>query len=227
MLKKIIYLLLFIQFLVYSQELPRFIDVNGTSEIQVDADHIYFVVAIRNIAETLQESKDINTKTTEELVRVFNEYKLDKDDWEITPIRFGKEYSRGSNEREFIGYYSSTSISVKLRKIDDYFSFINKLSSIQNIEVVRSDYGLSENIKYNKEAILQATKDAYEKAKYIAESLDMDVGMIYQIDELNKNESYPNPFNSSTSLRSSSENMVGKIKIVRSINMKIQLIDKF
>ena len=159
MLKQSIFLLLFNSTLLLSQDLPRYIDVTGTAEILADADHISFVIMNKNVAETLQESKDGNTTTTDNVIKIFNEFKLLKNDWEISPIRFGKEYLHNRDEREFIGYYSSNRITVKLRNIEDYFLFINSLSLIREIEVVQSEYGLTDILQYHKNATIQAAEN--------------------------------------------------------------------
>ncbi|MGD8780638.1 MAG: SIMPL domain-containing protein [Ignavibacteria bacterium] len=225
-MKKI--LILFLLPCFYSlnaQDLSRFIDVNGTAEIVAEADHIFFNVQIRNVAETLEQSKQVNLNASDELVKILNEFNIAKEDWEISPIKFGKEYSYMSEERKLIGYFSQVNVTVKLRNFTDYYEFITKLSKNSLYEVVSSGYGVSDLIKYHKEATIKATKAAKEKAEYIAESMGVKVGKIIQIKEHDLFESYPKPLNSVTMIAESKEDISGKVKISRSINMKLEIMD--
>lgn len=227
-MKKIVALMLLIYTTsIYTQELPRFIDVNGTAEVTAQADYINFSISIRNVAGTLEESKQINIKASDDLVNILNDFNISKDSWELSPIKFGKEYSYTREERKQIGYYAQINATIKLKNMSDYYSFINALSKNKLYEISGSHYGLSDFLKYHKEATINAVHAAKEKAEYIAKSMGVKPGRIIQIKELNQFESYPNPFNVTTNTGSgnSNEDISGKISISRSVNLKIEIID--
>lgn len=227
-MKKIFTLMLFIfSASIYAQALSRFIDVNGTSEVITQADYINFSINIRNVAETLEKSKQVNLNASNELVRILNEYKISKGDWELSPIKFGKEYSYVNNEQKQVGYYAQVNAAIKLRNMGDYFSFINALSKNKYYEISNSSFGVSDLLKYHKEATINAVQAAREKAEYIAKSMDVKLGKIIQIKELNQFETFPNPQNVVKNFAGENpyEDISGKISISRSVNLKIEIID--
>ena len=215
--------------LIYSsslsaQETSRFIEVNGTSKIIAQADYIHFMIQIRNVAKTLEASRQQNVRDSDELVEIINQFRIAKEDWELSPMKFGKEYSY-KPERKLVGYFSQVTVSVKLKSLDDYYAFITELSKNKFYEIIHSEYRVSDLLKYHKEATISAVKAAKEKAGYIAESMGVKVGKIIQIRELNKIQTYPNPFNKVSEMGSSQENISGRISISRSVSMKVELID--
>lgn len=227
-MKKIsILILLLFSTSFYAQEFSRFIDVNGTSEVTAQADYINFAITIRNVAETLEESKQININASGELVDILHDFNIAKNDWELSPIKFGKEYSYSNNERKQVGYFAQVNISIKLKNMSDYYSFITALSKNKLYEISGSSYGVSDLLKYHKEATINAVQAAKEKAEYIAKSMDVRIGKIIQIKELNQFESYPNPLNAVKNMAGGrpDEDISGKISISRSVNLKIEILD--
>ena len=212
---------------IYAQEFPRFIDVNGTAEVITQADYISFSVIIRNVAETLEESKQINVNASNELVNILNDFKISKGEWELSPIKFGKEYSYSNNEQKQVGYYAQVNAAIKLKNMGDYFSFINALSKNKFYEISNSFYGVTDLLKYHKEATINAVQAAREKAEYIAKSMNVKLGKIIQIKEFNQFETFPNPQNVVKNFDGGNqyEDVSGKISITRSVNLKIEIID--
>ncbi len=227
-MKKIFILMLLIfSTSIYAQEFPRFIDVNGTAEVITQADYISFSVIIRNVAETLEESKQINVNASNELVNILNDFKISKGEWELSPIKFGKEYSYSNNEQKQVGYYAQVNAAIKLKNMGDYFSFINALSKNKFYEISNSFYGVTDLLKYHKEATINAVQAAREKAEYIAKSMNVKLGKIIQIKEFNQFETFPNPQNVVKNFDGGNqyEDVSGKISITRSVNLKIEIID--
>ena len=227
-MKKIFVMMLFIfSISIYAQELSRFIDVNGTSEVMTEADYIHFSIIIRSVAETLEKSKQENINASDELVNILTDFNISKGEWELSPIKFGKEYSYSNNERKHVGYYAQVNVSVKLKNMSDYYSFINALSKNKLYEISNSYYGVSDLLKYHREATINAVQAAREKAEYIAKSMGVKLGKIIQIKELNQFETYPNALNAVTNQAggNSYEEISGKVSINRSVNLKIEIID--
>jgi hypothetical protein len=223
MLKKVFFIALIFTSLMFAQDNSRFIEVNGTSEVIAPADYVHFNVNIRNVAKTLEQSRQDNLNASNELEDILKKFNISKDDWEMSPIKFGKEYIFENQERKLSGYFSQVNVSINLKNMNDYYPFTKELSKNKVFEITNSNYGVSDILKYHKEATIKAVQAAKEKAEYIAQSIGMKTGKVIQISELNQFESYPNPFNSITTAGGSPEDISGKISIKRSVNMKIEL----
>lgn len=224
-MKKILLFTLLLTSFISAQDMPRYIDVNGTSEISARADYINFVINIKNVAATLEESKQTNINASNSLVDIFDNFKISEEDFEISPIRFGKEYQYKKGERELLGYYSIVNVTVKLKQLNDYYAFISELSKNSLFEITRSDFGVSGILKYHKEATINAAKAAKEKAEYIAQSMGVKLGKVIQITELNPYQSRPTPLNTYKAAGSSQENISGNVSVSRSVNVKFEIID--
>ena len=71
--------------------------------------------------------------------------------------------------------------------------------------------------------MIQASDNAKNKASYLAENLGMQIGSVLEIQE--SSTSYPNPFNTSTSLEYETPIASGKIPYTRSVKIKFELIE--
>lgn len=227
-MKKIFFLLITIFLSTsFTQETGRFITVNGNSEITLPADCIDFVIQIKNVSESLEKSREVNVNAANRLAGIFNDFKISKDDWEISPIQFGKEYNYTRDERKFVGYYSIVNVTVKLKNLDTYYEFIQKLSQNTLYEITRSNYGLSDYKKYHKEAIIKAVKAAREKAEYIAQSLQVKTGKILQVTEQDHFQPVARGMLNTmeNGIGGGKAEVSGDIKIIRSVNMKVEITD--
>ena len=78
--------------------------------------------------------------------------------------------------------------------------------------------------EHHKSTLIQASDNAKNKAAYLAENLEMQIGSVLEIQE--SSTSYPNPFNSSTSLEYETPIASGKVPYTRSVKIKYELIEK-
>lgn len=226
-MKKIIVILLCVFFSTsFAQDIQRHINVSGNAEITVTADYIHFVIQIRNINESLKKSRETNVNASDELISILKEFKIKEDDWELSPIEFGKEYSYTREERKLIGYFSVVNVNVKLRVLEKYYEFISRLSENTLFEITQSEYGLSDYKKYHKEAIIKSAKAAKEKAMYLAESMGIKTGKVLQITEMSNFDPSPARMNNALLTKGGSAgNISGDIKISRSVNMQVEILD--
>ncbi|MBI9073512.1 MAG: SIMPL domain-containing protein [Melioribacteraceae bacterium] len=202
-----------------AQNFQNNIEVNGTSEILAQADYINFVINIKNITESLEDSRKNNLEASTELKDIFIKFNIPSEDWELTPLKFGKEYTYTRDERKFVGYFAQSKMTIKLKQLDKYYDFISHLSKNTLFEITHSDYGVSNILKYHKQATIDAAKAARNKAEYIAESMGVKIGKVLEIIELNQFESYPNPFNTISVMAKSPEDISGKVSISRSVKI--------
>ncbi len=228
------YFMFIFSFLIVSylpaQSLPRFINVVGTAQLNIEADQIMLSINIKTIEETLEESKITNEKTIIKLINILKTFTKEEKYIELTPMTFGINYifEDGKNIKD--GYYSSVQISFTLNELDKYYNLINDLIQTENISITNSQYNNSLYEKYNQQTYENAILLAKEKAQYLANKANVKLGRVIEIGD-NSNastflrQSYPNPFNASTSISSSSKQIFGSIKINRSVRVKYELID--
>jgi len=206
----------------------RYIEVVGTHELKIEADQIILILNVKTIDETLEESKVKNDQTVDELLIVLKEFDNTQDNTKLAPLSFGVNYKRDNRERVKDGYYTLQQITFKLCDINKYYKLTNKLIKINNLSINSSHYNNSRYEELNQKAYENAVSAANNKADYLTKKAKVKLGRVLEIfDDSNAKyslrQSYPNPFNSSTSLTSSSTKMFGSLKIIRKVRIKYQI----
>jgi uncharacterized protein len=208
---------------IHAQQNQRYINVNGTSELILQADEINYTIQIKIINESLEKSKQINDKNVKELLKILKNSGIDSNDIEVSPLILGKNYENSDRERKQKGFYSTVNVSFILKDLSKYFDLTDQLSSNDSYEIVSSGYGISDYERQHKLAYEKALKAAREKAEYMTQTLGVKLGGVLEIDENNYGQTYPNPFNTVTKENIQGGNISGKVTIKRSVRVKFTI----
>ena len=206
---------------VYAQQ--KFININGTSELILNADQINFSVQIKVIKETLAESKKTNDDYVNRLLQLLKSSGIGSDDIEVSPVTLGKNYEYSGRERVQKGYFTLVNVSFILKDLSKYYDLTDRLTRNDNFEVTNSYYTLSDYEQQNKIAYQNALKAAKDKAEYMCNTLGLTLGDVLEIDETGNAPVYPLAFNTRTKENSGIENPFGNVTIRRSIRVKFSL----
>lgn len=225
-MNKIISLMLFLLFLstTYSQNI-KFIEVMGTANIEYPADQINWTVDLRKIADTFEESANQVNTSLNSLLEILNLNGIDKNDIQVSPIQQGRYYEQDYDKRNrvFKGFVSSMIVNFTLKDMMKYSVLVSKLSKSDEFENIRSSYSDSKYEDHHKETLIKATDEAKKKATYLIENVGKKMGAVLEVVETNS--SYPNPFNSSTSLQYETPITSGKVSYSRSVKIKFEITE--
>ncbi|RPI63926.1 MAG: DUF541 domain-containing protein [Ignavibacteriales bacterium] len=225
-MKKIILVLFIICFIsANAQEIQRYININGTSELIRDADLIDFTIEIKTIDESVEQSKKTNDNNLAELLKALKIFGISPEDIKVSPISLGKNYEYNDRERQQIqkGFFVELEVSFLLRDLTKYYELTNKLATSNEVAIIGSNYGISDYELQHKTAYQNALKAAKEKAEYMSKTLGVTLGEVLEIDENNLWQSYPNPTNTITMESSQDGNISGKVTLRRSIRVKFAI----
>ena len=225
-MKNMILILFTICFIsAYAQENQKYININGTSELIREADLLDFTIEIKTIDESVEASKNKNDKNLEELLTILNNFGINSEDVEVSPIKLGKNFEYNERERQQIqkGFFVEVEVSFLLRDLNKYYELSNKLATSNEYAIIRSSYGISDYELQHKSAYVNALKAAKEKAEYMAKSLGLNLGEVLEIDENNLWESYPNLTNTVNIESSQVGNISGKVTLRRSVRVKFAI----
>jgi len=224
MKSKILLLIILFTIVTFAQQNKRYINVLGRAEMNVQADMISSRFEIRIIKQTLEESKNINQKITQTLFEVLKKLGIKKNDIEITPLIFGKNYSYKQQERIFNGFYSYTSVNVRVKDFDNYYKLIDKATGIEFLEMSYSNFGLAKKDFYTEKITNKAILSAKKKAEYIAKTMGVKLGKILEIDELDSDYGFA-PVNSYSKMDRAGQEMAGSVKLSKNVRVKYQIAD--
>lgn len=211
---------------LFSQQ-DKFIEVTGSAELYVEADEIVFNIGISEYWENEFNSiypknksnkgdkikiLDIETQLLEDLKNIG----ISKNSIRSTDI--GNNW-RGRNEE------------IRMRKSFEIylkdFSLINQIISGVNtygIEYMRIGELKNKDIAtYRKKVKKQALLAAKEKATYLVETLNYELGELISIKELGNNSFYPSYKGSNSVMESSNNN----IEPEKKIKLRYEILAKF
>jgi uncharacterized protein len=221
MKKLFIFLMVSCSAFLYSQEHQRFIDVNGTSELDLPADQINITIQIRTVDYSIERSKKSNNKHLDELLGALKDAGINSKEIQVSPITLGKNYEYIERERKHKGYFTEVWVSVLLKDLSKYFDLINDLSSNNVFEIVNSNYCISDYETQHKAAYEKALKAAKEKAEYMSKALGVNLGEVLEIEE-NDNWQSRSLASNTISVAEASD-VSGKVMIKRSVRVKFAL----
>lgn len=228
-MKRIISLIFIMIFstVLLSQE-HRFIEVSGVANLEYPADQINWSVSIKKVENTLEKSSEKANEVLKQLLIILNQASIDGNDIQISPTQKGKEYENefDTRSRKFIGFYTMINVNFILRDMNNYSDLVSLLSSTDELENILSTWSDSEYEEHHKSTLIQASDNARNKAKYLAENLGMKIGSVLEIQEGTQNQLYPNPFNTSSSMEYKTPQATGKIPYTRSVKIKFELSER-
>lgn len=160
--------------------------VNGTSEIIFQPNIAYITIGIENIYKNVADGQaKINKKVNRFIADI--EQIVDKKNIETKVISIQKNYQYNPTNklREFIGYKLTQELRIKTVSFNKLGFIIDKglkngLNTVANFDFYNTD-----KKEYELTALAKATKNAWEKAKLLAKTLQLKnlrIKEIYEYD---------------------------------------------
>ena len=208
---------------IHAKEKQKYINVNGSAEVEVIADQMNINVNIKTIKNSIEESKKTNDIAVDNLINILNDFGIEKQSVEISPVSLGKNYEYKQGERVQNGYFTNVSVSILLKDLSKYYELIDKVSLNDEFEITNSNYSVSEYETHVKNAYEKALTAAKEKAAFMAKTLGVDLGEVLEIDE---NNSYgnPMPLNAMAKEDYQAGDIAGKVTINRNVRVKFGIM---
>ncbi len=167
----------------------RFIEVSGSAEMEIEPDEIQFLIGIKEYwkeeFEKKKEFKDYKTKTPiskieKELLSKLESLGIKKDQLII---------NEAGNYWRYQGkdFLISKQFEISLHDMQKVNQLINTIN-MKGIDFMRmGKLKHSKITKFRKEVKVNALKAAKEKAEYLLESIDKELGNVISIVELENN----------------------------------------
>ncbi|MEX0289629.1 MAG: SIMPL domain-containing protein [Puniceicoccaceae bacterium] len=174
-------LALFNSITVAAPDFPH-INVRGFASIEVEPNvaevNFWIEVTGKNSDEVVPKAE----KRSVAVVRLLNEYEIDNDDIEAfhldkNPMREGGKYGTG----KITGYEVTRQIKVTIRNIRVFSNLVQDLLEMDNVVNIDADFSIAEIESVRKSLLREASKNAKEVAKELAEGFDANLGEVYAI----------------------------------------------
>ncbi len=147
------------------------ISVSGDGKVFAKPDMVQISVSFQELASTSREALDkVNTKINQ-ATKVLKDNGISDSDITTSNLNIYTEYDYSDKVRRIRGQRASSSLQVKIKKIDDKATkaskIIDELSAIDNIQI----NGISFDIEDKTDLFTKAREMAFNKAKQKAEEL--------------------------------------------------------
>lgn len=168
-----------------ADELVRSITVHGQAEAEVKPDTALIGITIENKAPTLDDTKRMQDKETTKLMRVVRDAKIDEQDVKTQYARLQPyhEYNRTTKKNEFRGYMASTTVQIKVRDLDKVGRLTDALIKADFDRMNNVQYVLDDDRPHRDTLLVNALKNARDKASKLAKAENFRLGAAITIQE--------------------------------------------
>ena len=160
---------------------PLGIHVTGRAEIAVEPDMARMTLQVSAQAADAISVKNQIDDVTRAVLALTDKYKIARRDVTAAVVNLSVNYRYDNKQRTVDGMQGSRSVSVTLRKLDDYGDFMNDVLKvgINNISGVQLDTSKRERLE--DEALDAAIKDARSRAAHVASQFEVELGPVVNV----------------------------------------------
>jgi len=157
------------------------IHVTGRAEVAVEPDMVRMTLQISAQAETAVAVKKQIDDVTRAVLSLTSDYDIARRDVTAAVVNLSPNYPYSNNRRKVDGMQGSRTLSVTLRKLDNYGDFMNAALElgINNISGVALD--TSKRAELENQALDLAIADARERAQQVAGQFDVGLGPVTNV----------------------------------------------
>ncbi|MBO9729152.1 MAG: SIMPL domain-containing protein [Chitinophaga sp.] len=158
------------------------IEVNGSAEIEITPDEIYFDISLR---EYLKGKTKVDISTLEkQLEKAVAEAGISKNDLTVENV-YGNNFEILRKKKDPQEFMARKQYRLKLTKLDKINQILGAVDA-EGIENTRiSSYSSSKMEAYRKEAKIKALLAAKEKAEYMLTAIGNKIDGVIEIQEMN------------------------------------------
>lgn len=174
--------------------------VNGTlsttaeGRVSVSPDMISLALSVYNRAQTSKEAYDSVNIWVAALKKILKESGVADVDVQTTGIFLNPEYNYVDGTQKPNGFSATHSLSVKIRKLSDANTLLDKVTEIANVQIQSVTYDLDKKDPVYTEARKLAIEKAREKAEEMAKVSGVKIKKVQSLSEGSQNNSYPLPY---------------------------------
>lgn len=207
------------------KQIPQ-ISVSGEGKVMVKPDHVIINFGVNNVGKDATEVKKLNDETVDKVVKFIKKFGIVSTDFQTTKVSLNRNYDY---EKKKYNYQASQSISITLKDIAKYDSFMmglvdNGINNIDNVE-----FKSSKIEEYKSEARKLAMKEAKHKAEDYVSVLNQKIGKAILINDSTQTY-YPQPIYKADMMVAAAAEMapketiaVGQIEVTATVSVSFIL----
>ena len=172
----------------------RYIEVNGENESKIDPDYVAINLVVSITERTVNLSKNKVNQSVNQLFAIAKEFNIAKIDQMAEQIQRYPSYQWKNNKRQYLGETVRRSINFKVRDLEQYSRLIDKISSVNNVQIVSTQARLNNLKKVQHSNLQQALKNARSKAQSMLSTYNQRVDQVLAIHEGSTHDNQTRPY---------------------------------
>lgn len=167
------------------------ISVNGDGKVYASPDILIANVGITENAPTTKEALANTNNKVKQIIEIATAEWINQKDIQTTNISMYPHYNYINNNSKIDGYDSTQNLSIKIKKLDTVATILDKLSSVEGLQIQNTSYDIDNKDKIYEQARELAYQKAKSKAKQLAELAWIKLGKVISITDVSMDNSYP------------------------------------
>ncbi|HUR42100.1 MAG TPA: SIMPL domain-containing protein [Verrucomicrobiae bacterium] len=164
---------------------PRVVAVNGQGEVAVKPDRARLHLSIEKIDPDLKRAEAEVNKVVRDFVREAKALGAKDEQLATSDVSINPEYvwPEGARERKFTGYRVMRQIEVRIDNLDRLGDYILRATQVGVNQVSPPALESSKATEVERQALVKAAEDARGKARLLAETLGVKLGVLARVTE--------------------------------------------
>lgn len=174
---------------------PRFIAVSGEGRASTLPDRAQLSMAVEVVEPQLKTAEDEVARVVHEFLGAARELGLADEDLSTGAVSVRPEYvwDEQTRQQKRVGYRVRRGIQARLAQIDQLGELLVAATraGVNEISPPRLESSRARELRH--EAMVRATRDARDKARLLAEALDVELGGVLRLDASDGGAAPPTP----------------------------------
>lgn len=164
---------------------PRTVSVNGQGEVSVKPDRARLSLSVQKLDLDLKKAEADVNKVVRDFVKEAKALGTKDDALSTTGVSIHPEYTwnEAARQQKFVGYRVTRQIEVRIDNLDRLGDYVLKATAVGVNQVNAPMLESSKAPELERQALVKATEDARGKAKLLADTLGVKLGMASAIAE--------------------------------------------
>jgi len=162
---------------------PRMVEVLGEGLVQTTPNEVTLLLSVVREDPKPSSARELMASAAAEVISTLKKAGIPARNIQTAAVSLQAQYKYDRGNSALTGYRASTTITVKLLKVDAYDEIVLKALAAGANELAGATFSHSRRKELEKEARKKAVEDASEKAKLLAQEAGARIGRVHRISE--------------------------------------------
>lgn len=165
-------------------QLPNLVTASGTAEAKATPDMATIRIGVETLGKTAKEAQASTNALADKLIAAALKVVPDRKAYQTSDLSLNPEYAQAPNQpAKITGYRARNVLTVRLDDVEKVGPLVDAVTDAGATNVDSISFGLKDEKPARRAALVEAVKDARDKAEALAAGLGLRIGDVYSVDE--------------------------------------------